>query len=76
MAQNKNCNSKEQPILSIGYGYSYSKPPKSWFLWSVSHESHFKNAKFTIPGVTLAVSSLSLSSPKLASFEKIDNRAQ
>ena len=76
VAQNKHRFSKEQPILAIGCGYCYSKPPKSWFLWIVPNMSHFKNVKFTIPGVTLAVTTLSLYSPKLFSFENIENRGK
>ena len=44
--------------------------------YGVYQMSHYENAKFTIPGVTLAGSNLSLYSPKLVSFEKIENRAQ
>ena len=35
--------------------------------YEVCQMCHFNNAKFTIPGVTLTVSTLSLYSPKLAS---------
>ena len=70
VAQNKHRHWKEQPI----FGYRYSNRHKVGF-YGVCEMSHFKNAKFTVPGVTLAGSSLSLYSPKLVSFEKIENRA-